>query len=166
MRKTLAIAFATLAVGCPDTNSRRVDAPRPATGCRNLTTSTSLETRVLQDVAGDGCLLLWLRESGRGYDTYLELNIGERVGMGVFAISRWSVRCSEVAAGNYDVAGAQPTNLSGWLTLDAAAGNVITLSASIDAVFGNDPGIPPAQLRIENMNINNREGWVECATGF
>lgn len=161
----LSLCCAFPLAGCPGTNSRRVDAPRPAIGCRNYTTSISLEARILQDVAGGGCLLLWLREGSGGPFDAVDQDFRGDVGIGLFRIARWAARCSEVPAGNYDVVGAQPTSAGGWLTLERSASSVV-LNASIDVVFGNDPELPVAQLRIENMDLNNREGWVECVVGL
>lgn len=158
MRKVAILsALGGLVLGCSSTNVRQVDAPRPATGCRNFTSSVVLEARVLQDVPG-GCVRLWFRKGGSDRFPDVEQNVGQNIGIRLWNVTRLDGQCIDAASVGSEHASA-PTSVSGWLSLDAAATGEAFLNVNVDVGFAD---VPPAQIRIENLDLNDREGWLQC----
>jgi len=92
----------------------------------------------------------------------LAQTVDEDVGVALAYVLRFAVACDQVAELEGDAA--YPVEVEGWLTLERGESSSTFLSASFDVrAWEHHPEIPPATVRIENMDINDREGWIECA---
>lgn len=150
--------IATQLLGCPASNGRAVEAPRPATVCTYRGGTTS-RRRVLQDVEG-GCMLLEFHEGPhqepRGVTcTYT----GEDWIEGELNLYYFNMTCMSVATQVGEVDSDYLPNASGWVTVDAMEGQA-WLRASIDVPL---PSGRTVQVRIDGLDVMNPpEGAPAC----
>jgi hypothetical protein len=128
--------------------------------CQNSTTIQHAEARILQDVA-EGCFLLWLRGGGNlDLGARFERDVPSDFDMGVFAVGWTPDTCSDLPT---DPRWTPPVEVTGWFSIDVRADGAAILDASFDAMFGPDhTEIPTAQVRIADMNLNDRGGGISC----
>ena len=163
----LSFCLLVMLAGCAETNARRVDGARPATGCRT-TPGTNLQSRFLQDVEGGGCLVISVSGSGGVHYPHLEQTVDVGIDIGLSFVQRFPFACAQLVE-PVEVASDVTPDVVGWMSIERViigTRRTVFLNASFDVPTWSDPEVPAATVRIENMDINEREGWIECASFF
>jgi hypothetical protein len=150
--------IATQLIGCPTSNGRAVEAPRPATVCLHRSGAVS-RRRVLQDVEG-GCMLLHFQEGSRREPRGVTCTYtGEDWIEGDLTLYYFNMPCMGLSTQVGEVDSEYPDGASGWVTVDAMEGQA-WLRASIDAPL---PSGQTVQVRIDGLDVMNpNEGAPAC----
>ena len=113
MTRFMLAACALLLPVCPTTLTRHVDAPRPAFGCTNSSTVAVLSQRILQDIEGGGCLVIYLDEGSHRDTRGLDLDIEGEIGLGFERVARFPMTCTQLTEPPEDPNGAHPAEIGG-----------------------------------------------------
>ena len=123
--------------------------------------STQIGPRILQDVE-EGCVVLRFYGRSRLPDPRLQQSIGEGVEFDLHTVNLMPVPCAQLTQPPPDLDGRSATGVEGQLSLEQGADSIY-LNASFDVVQWDDGLDPPVPVRIEQMDLSDREGWIECA---